>query len=109
MTDELTMTHLSYLVGEQADVKIGDEVTTLCGERRAVIPPNDLDVCGKCFKVFAEDAFRTGDAVDVMLNVISGITDVLNTGRESYIKTVGDGDSVILTGKSTYLKNKQEE
>lgn len=90
------ITHLAYLFPNDKDVKVGDKVETLCGKKKRVHTPDDRDVCGACFRVFSADSFRTGTAVEVIMDTISGLTEVLNNGRKEYIANVGD--NIILSG-----------
>lgn len=86
-----TVTHLAYLMPEDPEAYVGDKVKTLCGKKKRVEVPSNKPVCGQCFKVYSDDAARTGAAVEIIMDTIAGLTDVLNNGRRDYIENVGEG------------------
>lgn len=92
-----TITHLAYLMPEDAEVHVGDKVKTLCGKKKRVEFPSGKPVCGECFAIYSDDAARTGAAVEVVMDTIAGLTDVLNNGRRDYIENVGEG--IVLSSK----------
>jgi len=71
---------------------IGETVTTLCGKERKVHEPDiSVPICGKCFDLFSEDSRRTGTANEILMEVVQGLADVLNTGRTRYLNEVAGG------------------
>ena len=98
------ITHLAYLMPEDPEVHVGDKVKTLCGKKKRVEFPSNKPVCGECFKIYSDDAARTGAAVEIIMDTIAGLTDVLNSGRRDYIEQVGEG--LILSSKPVNVLNR---
>jgi hypothetical protein len=107
MSDQIKVMHLSYVLRDDEDPELGDKVITLCGLVRKLKKPNTKPVCGECFKIFSEDAARTGDALEVALQTIEGTVEVMNVGRQAYMQAVGEGDHHILTGSIVTPKEKR--
>jgi hypothetical protein len=99
---EVKVMHLSYLLREDEDPKVGDKVKTLCGLKRKLKKPNKKPVCIECFRIFSADAARTGYALEITLTTIEGMVEGLNIGRKTYSNAIGDNH--IITGELVDLK-----